>query len=157
MSSGRDWEHASSLKLPLAARLLDFVGFPKPTVERVTCVCNRSSCGVAFTLVQFVVESMETLVCRGFFKALRKSSMLMELCGPARQRIIDIVGRVVRPCESISEIVKQVNETFEMPKIELCPTIRFKIRPIRIRWEAFLGAKKIYHCNLHTHKLFFLL
>lgn len=75
--------------------------------------------------------------------------MLMELCGPARQRIIDIVGRVVRPCESISEIVKQVNETFEMPEIELCPTIRFKIRPIRIRWEAF-GAKK-YTTAIYTH------
>lgn len=141
MSSGRDWEHASSLKLPLATRLIDFVGFPKPTVERVTCVRNRSSCGVAFTLVKFLVESVEALNCRGFFKALRKSSTLMELCGPTRQRVIDIVGSVVRPCETISENVKQVNEAFEMPEIELCPTIRFKIRPIRLRWEA-LEQKK---------------
>ena len=94
MSSGWDSEHASSLKLPLATRLIDSGGFPKSTVERVTGVCNWSSSGVAFTLVKFVVEPMEALVRRGFFRALRKSPMLMELCGPTRQRVIDIVGRV---------------------------------------------------------------
>ena len=71
--------------------------------------------------MNFVVESMEALVCRGFFKALRKSSMLMELCGPTRQRAIDIVGRVVRLCETISEKVKQVIETFEMPDNRIMP------------------------------------
>lgn len=75
--------------------------------------------------------------------------MLMELYGPTRQRVIDIVGRVVRPCETISENVKQENETFEMPEIEICPTIRFKIRPIRLRWEAF-------NCYLHVTNFFLL-
>lgn len=92
-------------------------------------------------MVKLVVESMKALVCRGFFKALRKSSMLMELCGPTQQRAIDIVGRVVWLCETISQKVRQVFETFEMPEIELCPTIRFKIRPIRFRWEALEHKK----------------
>lgn len=155
MSCSRDWEHASSLKLPLAARLIDFIGLPKPTVERVTRVRDRSSCVVAFTLVKFVVESMEALDCRGFFKAPRKSSTLMELCGPTRQRVIDIVGSVVRPCETISENVKQVNEAFEMPEIELCQTIRFKIRPIRLRWEALEQKMCKENILLPIHNYFF--
>lgn len=82
----------------------------------------------------------------------------MELCGPTRQRVIDIVGSVVlvRPCETISENVKQVNEAFEMPEIELCPTVRFKIRPIRLRWEALEQKKCKENIQLlPTHNYFF--
>lgn len=80
--------------------LIDSGGFPKPTAEQVASGYNWSSCGVAFTLVEFIVESMEALVCRGFFKALRKSSIPVELYGPTRHRVIDIVER---PSESISD------------------------------------------------------
>lgn len=77
--------------------------------------------------------------------------MLMELCGPTRQRVIDIVGRLVRPCETISENVKQVNEAFKMPEIELCPTIRFKIRPIREVQRKYTTTTY----DLHSHNFFF--